>query len=123
MFTCTYASLLCEVWIFAQVFHNIEKVIYNVTPDLDFYSIKKKILRATLFYLLSIHFKQYTFLQFILQTFHLNAIIEMQKKITFNGTGICNFQLITHGSDIPNNLHKIPLTEIQMRCLYKTIDK
>lgn len=47
----------------------------------------------------------------------------MQKKITFNGTGICNFQLITHGSDIPNNLHKIPLTEIQMRCLYKTIDK
>lgn len=24
----------------------------------------------------------------------------MQKKITFNGTGICNFQLITYGSDI-----------------------
>lgn len=42
MFTCTYASLLYEVWIFAQVFHNIEKVIYNVTPDLDFYSLKKK---------------------------------------------------------------------------------
>lgn len=42
MFTCTYASLLYEVWIFAQVFHNIEKVIYNVTPDLDFYSFKKK---------------------------------------------------------------------------------
>lgn len=41
MFTCTYASLLYEVWIFAQVFHNIEKVIYNVTPDLDFYSFKK----------------------------------------------------------------------------------
>lgn len=91
MFTCTYASLLYEVWIFAQVFHNIEKVIYNVTPDLDFYSFKKKILlNATLFYLLSIHFKQYRFLQFILQTFHLK----------FTGTGICNFQLITYGSDI-----------------------
>lgn len=114
MFTCTYASLLYEVWIFAQVFHNIEKVIYNVTPDLDFYSFKKKILlNATLFYLLSIHFKQYTFLQFILQTFHLK----------FTGTGICNFQLIIYGVISQLNLHKIPLTEIQMRCLYKTIDK